>query len=603
MKDGDTSTDGARIHSKAGSSFLPYVFPKMNESSLISPYGGNLVDLTVSDEERSELLDYANTLPSLQLSTRAVCDLELLATGAFSPLDRYMGKADFERVVSEMRLTDGVVFPIPVALPISSDAKVKPDTDIALCDTRNNPLAVMTVEEIYEWDRAEFSRCVLGTRDLRHPLNAEISRGGNRNISGKLRVPSLPKHFDFPELRLTPQQTRERLETFGNPNVAAFQTRNPLHRGHEEICRKAMAAADATLLMHPTVGLTREGDVDHFTRVRSYKALIEKYFSADAAVLAVTPLAMRMAGPREAVWHMLVRRNYGTNHFVVGRDHASPGAGSNGKPFYEATEAQEMALQFSDELGVKALTYDEIIYLPDEDRYEEVSKIENSQRYFPMSGTRMREDLKAGKPLPDWFARAEVADVLTQSFLPPNKQGVCVWFTGLSGAGKSTIGEILTVLLNENARNVTLLDGDVVRTHLSKGLGFSREDRDTNILRIGFVASEIVKHGGVAICAAVSPYRATRDQVRKMFERDRFIEVFVDTPISVCEQRDVKGLYAKARRGEIKEFTGIDDPYEPPDNADVILNNDKNSARENAEKVMDHLRVLGFVIGKLENIS
>lgn len=564
---------------------------------LISPYGEKLVDLMVSDEELSELRDRSHRLPSLQLSERDLCDLEMLATGAFSPLDRFMGKENFESSVQNMRLEEGSVFPIPVSLSISDVRDIKLDSDIALCDERNDLLAVMTVEEMFEWDRAEFSHSVLGTSDLRHPLNSEMHRRGNLNISGKLRVLSLPRHFDHRELRLTPQETRSKLDSLGNPNVVAFQTRNPLHRGHEEICRRAMFTANGTLLLHPTVGPTRAGDVDHFTRVRTYKALIENYFEKETALLSLVPLAMRMAGPREAVWHMIIRRNYGANHFIVGRDHASPGIDSKGDPFYDPAAAQEMAIQFSEEIGVKALTFDEMVYLPEKDRYEEVSAISESQKYYSMSGTHVREKYaRTGQEPPDWYVRPEVADILSQAFPPLHKQGICIWFTGLSGAGKSTIAEILTILLNEQGRKVTLLDGDVVRTHLSKGLGFSREDRDANILRIGFVAAEVVRHGGVAICAAVSPYRAARNEVRRMFASDRFVEVFVDTPITLCEKRDVKGVYGKARRGEIKGLTGVDDPYEPPERAEIVLETEEHQAEENARNILEYLKTLGLIL-------
>ncbi len=568
----------------------------MTQSHLISPYGDKLIDLVVDEAERRELQDHAGRLASLQLSERALCDLELLVAGAFSPLDRFMGKMDFESSISDMRLSDGSVFPIPVSLPIQKNADIKLDSEIALRDSRNNILAVMTVDEIYEWDHAEFARSVLGTDDLRHPLNAEMYRWGNLNISGELRVLSLPKHFDFQNLRLKPKQVRSKLEALGNANVVAFQTRNPLHRGHEEMCRSAAQSIGGTLLLHPAVGMTKPGDVDFYTRVRTYKKLIENYFDKADSLLALIPLAMRMAGPREALWHMLIRRNYGANHFIVGRDHASPGLDSNGKPFYGPLAAQELALQFSEELGVKVLAYDEMVYLSDDDCYREVSKIEKSTTYFSLSGTKMRNDfLQTGHKLPAWFSRSEVAEILMQTYPPLHKDGVCVWFTGLSGAGKSTIAEILTILLNEHGRSVTLMDGDVVRTHLSKGLGFSREDRDTNILRIGFVAAEIVRHRGLAICAAVSPYKAARNEVRGMFDAGRFVEVFVDTPLSVCEQRDVKGMYSKARSGEIKGFTGIDDPYEPPENAEIILDTVNHSAEESARSVLDHLVKLGFV--------
>lgn len=564
--------------------------------NLISPYGNKLIDLVVDEDERPDIQEHAGRLRSLQLSERALCDLELLATGAFSPLDRFLGKQDFTSSVSDMRLSDGSVFPIPVSLPVPNGSDIKLDSEIVLRNSRNNILAVMRVDEIYEWDHDEFAGSVLGTNDLRHPLNAEMYRWGNLNISGELRVLSPPKHFDFQNLRLTPTQVRSKLEALGNTNVVAFQTRNPLHRGHEEMCRNASQSIGGTLLMHPAVGMTKPGDVDFYTRVRTYRSLIENYFDKSNSLLALIPLAMRMAGPREALWHMLIRRNYGANCFIVGRDHASPGLDSNGKPFYEPLAAQELALQFSDELEVKVLAYDEMVYLPNEDRYEEVSKIEKSTAYFSLSGTKMRSDfLQTGQKLPAWFTRSEVAEILMQTYPPLHNDGVCVWFTGLSGAGKSTIAEILTILLNEHGRSVTLLDGDVVRTNLSKGLGFGREDRDTNILRIGFVAAEIVRHRGLAICAAVSPYKAARNEVRGMFDNGHFIEVFVDTPLSVCEGRDVKGMYAKARSGEITGFTGIDDPYEPPDNAEMILDTVNHTAEDNARSLLDHLAKRGFV--------
>lgn len=572
----------------------------MNQSSkLVLPYCGALVDLNVCKEEASDLRAAANRMPSIQISERETCDLELLATGAFSPLDRFMGKEDFRDSVHTMRLSDGTVFPIPVSLSINDVANIRLDSDIALRDAKNDLLAIMTVEDIYKWNLPEFSHNVLGTGDPRHPLNAEMNRWGAFNISGKLRVLSLPRRLDHRELRLTPQETRSRLESLGNQNVVAFQTRNPMHRGHEEICRRAMKLSEGTLLLHPSVGPTRSGDVDAFTRVRTYKALVNNYFENETALLSLIPLTMRMAGPREAVWHMLIRRNYGANHFIIGRDHASPGLDSNGEPFYDAFAAQELANKFSDELGVKALAFDEMVYLPDEYRYEEKS-VAGKSKFYSMSGTQLREAyMEEGQKLPDWYVRPEVADILSQAFPPKHQRGVCVWFTGLSGAGKSTIAEMLCLLLNERGRKVTLLDGDVVRTNLSKGLGFSKDDRDANILRIGFVAAEVVKHGGIAICAAISPYRATRNEVRRMFASETFIEVFVDTPILVCEQRDSKGNYGRARRGEIVDFTGIDHPYEVPEKAEIVLDTLKHAAEENAYKVFDHLSSLILISEKV----
>ena len=565
-------------------------------SPLIAPYGGTLVDLMVPTEMRDDIKARASQLPSIQLSARSVCDLELLATGAFSPLDRFMGHVDQQRVLDEMRLQSGQLFPLPVTLPIEASSALHFDRDIALRDPKNDLLAVMTLEEIYPWDLAEVAHKAFGTLDLHHPLVAEMHHWGKLNISGHLRVLQLPKHYDFQELRLTPAQTRVRLEGFGYSNVVAFQTRNPLHRVHEELTKRAAREVGGVLLLHPVVGMTKPGDVDHYTRVRAYKALATGYYDPHRILLALLPLAMRMAGPREALWHALIRRNHGANHFIVGRDHAGPGNDSTGKPFYGPYDAQVLLQHYSAELGVNMVPFRELLYLPDEERYEEVSRIPSGTRTASISGTQVREQyLNPGQKLPSWFTRPEVAEILAETYPPRHRQGVCIWLTGLSGAGKSTTAEALTVLLLEHGRQITLLDGDVVRTHLSKGLGFSKEDRDTNIRRIGFVAAEIVQHGGVVICAAVSPYRATRNDVRNLIGTDHFVEVFVDTPLAVCEQRDTKGMYAKARRGEIKDFTGIDDPYEAPENPEITLDTVTQTPEDNTRLILQHLLQRGFV--------
>ena len=566
------------------------------ETSLISPYGGTLVDLLATGDEAEELNAHANTLESIQLSERAICDLELLATGGFSPLDRFMGKADHQSVLDSMRLTNGLLFPIPVTLPVEPGPAISLDSEIALRDSTNEVLALMAVDEVYEWDRQEVADKVFGSRDPRHPLVAEMHRWGELNISGRLRVLKLPKRHDFHELRLTPRETRERLGKSGYRNVVAFQTRNPLHRVHEELTKRAADEVDGALLIHPVVGLTKPGDVDHYTRVRTYKALVEGYYDPTRTSLALLPLAMRLAGPREAVWHALIRRNYGANHLIVGRDHAGPGVDSKGEPFYGPYDAQDLVTEHQEELGVTAVPFKEFVYLPEDGRYGEVSKIPPNTATLSISGTEVREKyLSKGRALPDWFTRPQVVDILADSFPPRHRQGVCIWFTGLSGSGKSTTADVLTVLAMEHGRQVTVLDGDVVRTHLSKGLGFSKDDRDINIRRIGYVAAEIVRHGGIAVCAAVSPYKATRADVRNMVAGDRFIEVFVDTPLSVCEQRDSKGMYAKARRGEIKGFTGIDDPYEPPDTPEITLDTVSDTAEENGRKIVDLLLEMGFL--------
>jgi sulfate adenylyltransferase len=572
-------------------------------NSLIEPVGGRLINLIVDDEQRADLIKKANSLPSIQLSYRSVCDLELLATGAFSPLDRFMGKADYESVLEEMRLTEGLLFPIPITLPVKSDCAVRVGQEIALRNAKNELLAIMRVDEIFPWYLMHEARSVYRTTDARHPMVAEMHSWGERCISGELQVINLPRRYDFTELRRTPAEVRSILSRMAYSNVVAFQTRNPMHRAHEELTKQAVERIAGVLLIHPVVGQTTVGDVDRFTRVRSYKVLVEKYYDARRTVLSLLPLAMRRAGPRECVWHAIIRRNFGANHFIVGRDHASPGLNSEGESFYAPYEAQQLLERLSPEIGVKMLPYKELVYLPDKDQYEEEDKVPVNAQRLSLSGTVVRNEyLIRGNKLPAWFTRPEVADVLVEFYQPRHRQGFCLWFTGLSGAGKSTIAEVLSELLAEYGRQVTVLDGDVVRTHLSQGLGFSKEDRDANILCIGFVASEIVRHHGAVICAAISPYRATRNRVRTLVSEERFILIYVDTPLEVCEQRDTKGLYAKARRGELKEFTGISDPYEPPVSPDLVLTTEMHSAEDNARRIIEFLLEKGFLLRPSEKL-
>jgi sulfate adenylyltransferase len=564
---------------------------------LITPYGGKLVNLVVGDDERAEVMRYAYTLPSIQLSARSLCDLELLAVGAFSPLDRFMGREDYLGVVEKMRLKDGTLFPIPITLPVADGDAARVGADIALRSANNDLLGVMKVDEKFAWDFAHEASNVYRTTDSRHPIVAEMTSWGKTYISGPLKIINLPKHYDFVELRRTPAEVRRALEAMGHENVVAFQTRNPIHRAHEELTKRAAREVGGSLIIHPVVGMTKPGDIDHFTRVRAYRVLVEKYYDRATTLLSLLPLAMRMGGPREALWHALIRRNHGANHFIVGRDHAGPGNDSQGKPFYGPYDAQNLLREHQADIGVKMVPFKELVYLQDEDRYEESDKVPKGTRVASISGTQVRVDfLGNGRQLPEWFTRPEISAILSRVSPPYHHRGFCVWFTGLSGAGKSTIAEILASLLLEHGRVATVLDGDVVRTNLSRGLGFSKEDRDMNILRIGFVATEIVRHNGVVICAAVSPYRATRNEVRGMVGEEQFIEAHVDTPIEVCEQRDIKGMYAKARRGEIKGFTGIDDPYEEPLNAELRLGTTDCLPEDNARKILQYLIGKGFLL-------
>ncbi len=530
-------------------------------------------------------------LPRLTLGPRALNDYEMLSTGGFAPLETFMGEADYRSCLESLRLASGALFPIPVTLPTPS--ALETGARVALAHPRGDLLAILEVAEWFEVDPEREARALLHSTDQAHPYVREIARGPRQRVSGRL-VPLRPvPHADFTALRLTPAEVRERLAGLGRDRTVAFQTRNPLHRSHEELIKRAARDHDATLLLHPVVGLTRPGDVDHFTRVRTYQSLI-RHFEPGSAVLALLPLAMRMAGPREALWHAIVRRNYGATHFIVGRDHAGPGPDSHGRPFFDPYAAQELVGKHAPEIGMVMVPFREMVYLEDEDRFEEANKVGRGVRVRSLSGSEVRAHLAEGRPLPSWFTRPETAAILQDAHPPRSSQGFCVWFTGFSGAGKSATAEALRARLMERGRAVTLLDGDEVRLNLSKGLGFSREDRDTNILRIGFVAAEVVRHRGVAICAAISPFRETRDQCRSLMG-EAFVEVFMDTDLAICESRDAKGLYARARAGELKGFTGIDDPYEAPLSPEVRLSDASRSPAENAEIILDLLAARGLL--------
>ncbi len=572
----------------------------MAKAKLIAPYGGKLVNLVVEGKEREELLAKAAQLPSIKITNRNLCDLELIATGGFSPLTTFMGKADYDRVLKEMRLADGTLFPLPITL--TADPKELPTVgeELVLRNANFDVIAIMTLDEVYHWDPEKEAALAYGTNDPKHPMVSEMGRWGKVCISGPMKVLNLPKYYDFVNLRLTPAQVRARLEEMGHDNVVAFQTRNPLHRIHEELTKRAAAQVNGSLLIHPTVGMTKPGDVDHYTRVRTYKALVDNHYDKNSTMLSLLPLAMRMAGPKEVLLHAIIRRNHGANHFVVGRDHAGPGNDSTGKPFYGPYDAQENMKKYESELGVKMIPFEMLVYLPDENRYVEEKDVPQGAKTANISGTQVRNDyLAKGKLLPEWFTRPETAEILRETYPARHKQGFCIWFTGLSGSGKSATTSVLTSLLLERGRETMVLDGDVVRTHLSKGLGFSKEDRDTNILRIGFVAGGIAKAGGAVVCAAISPYRATREEARKMVG-ENFIEIFMDTPVEICEQRDVKGLYAKARQamedGKPMGFTGVDDPYEPPIKPEITLKGFGSSPEDNARIILQYLEEQGFVL-------
>jgi sulfate adenylyltransferase len=567
---------------------------------LNSPYRGSLVDLIVSDERAAHMKATAKDFASLTLDERGLCDLELLAVGGFSPLQGFMNKADYEGVVGEMRLADGTLWPLPVTLPVTPGDGVADGKPLALRDVYGNLLAFLHVEEIYAYDKDNEARNAYGSLDATHPSVAYLKRAPGHYAAGRLEVIRVPPHYDFVDLRRTPAELRRHFQSLSWSRIVAFQTRNPLHRAHEELTKQAAAQVRGGLLIHPVVGVTKPGDVDHFTRVRCYRALVDNYYEPGSVVLSLLPLAMRMAGPREVLLHAIIRRNYGCTDFIVGRDHAGPGKDSTGKPFYSPYAAQEAMAKYEDEISMGMVDFKQMVYLPDESRYSPVDEVAAGVKTADISGTDVRDKyLAKGLQLPEWFSRPAVAEILNEANPPRFRQGVTLWFTGLSGAGKSTIAHATIERLAEFGRNCSLLDGDEIRTHLSKGLGFSKDDRDTNIRRVGYVAGLIAQHGGTTLCAVISPYRAIRDEARKQ-AKGNFVEVYCSTPIDVCEQRDVKGMYAKARAavadGKPMGFTGVDDPYEPPLNAEVTLDTSALSVQACVDQIIDKMLELGYIL-------
>jgi sulfate adenylyltransferase len=569
-------------------------------SHLIPPHGGELIDLSAAPERASELKAHSKEWPSWDLTARQICDLELLLSGGFSPLRGFMTRKDYEEVCHSMRLASGVLWPMPITLDVKEEfAKaLKPGSSkVALRDAEGVMLAVLHVDEVWQPDRKAEAEAVFGSTSPAHPgSDYAMNKGNPWYVGGKLEGLQMPSHYDFKNLRLTPGELRSEFARLGWRRVVAFQTRNPMHRAHVELTFRAAKQVEANLLINPSVGMTKPGDVDYFTRVRCYQLLLAK-FPQGTVKLSMLPLAMRMGGPREAIWHALIRKNHGVTHFIVGRDHAGPGNDTNGKPFYGPYDAQELFKKHQADIGVTMVPFQMMVYLEDQDRYVPEDEVPKGSRVLNISGTELRRRLNEGSEIPAWFTYPEVVQELRRSYPPRHKQGVTIFFTGLSGSGKSTIANVLVnKFLEMGGRPVTLLDGDLVRKHLSSELGFSKEHRDINIRRIGYVASEITKNGGIAICAPIAPYDATRKAVRSMIDPwGGFILVHIATPVETCEQRDRKGLYAKARAGILKEFTGISDPYEEPKDAEVVINTADLTAEEAAQEIILHLEREGFI--------
>lgn len=556
-------------------------------------------ELYVSYDSAQKLKAEAAQLPSWDLTPRQICDLELLMNGGFFPLKGFQTEADYDGVVENMRTADGTLWPIPVTLDVSqkfADA-IEPGQDIALRDQEGVILAILSITDKWVPNKAREAEKVFGADDLAHPaVNYLHNVAGPVYLGGPITGIQQPVHYDFKARRDTPNELRAFFRKMGWRRIVAFQTRNPLHRAHQELTFRAAKEAEANLLIHPVVGMTKPGDVDHFTRVRCYEAVLDKYPAATTH-LSLLNLAMRMGGPREALWHAIIRKNHGLTHFIVGRDHAGPGKNSQGKDFYDPYAAQTLVAEHQAEIGIEMVDFKQMVYVQEKAQYYPVDEVPEGSTVLDISGTELRRRLREGLEIPDWFSFPEVVKELRRTSPPRSKQGFTVFFTGLSGSGKSTIANALMVKLMEmGGRPVTLLDGDVVRKHLSSELGFSKEHRDINIKRIGYVASEITKNGGIAICAPIAPYTATRRAVREMIEAyGAFIEVHVATSIEECERRDRKGLYKLAREGKIKEFTGISDPYEAPTAAELVVDTEGTEVDYCAQQVILKLESMGLI--------
>lgn len=530
-------------------------------------------------------------LKRYNLKDRQLFDLEMLMVGGFLPLTGFMNEKDYHSVVSTMRLTDGQLFPIPIVLDIPDSSDFAVGESIVLCDPYGNPLAVMDIESRFIPDKNEEAKSVYGKNDKAHPgVRYLMNQMHDTYIGGQVHKLQLEARHDFKQFRHTPEELKKIFKEKGWNKVVAFQTRNPMHRAHFELVKRAHEKTGAPVLVHPVVGMTREGDIDYITRVHTYRVVCEKY-GKDFTFLSLLPLAMRMAGPREVLWHMIVRKNYGCTHMISGRDHAGPGKDSSGEPFYGPYEARDLALKHAEEIGIEVVPSDELAYSVQREAYVSTLELEEGEETESLSGTEFRRRLFAGESIPEWFSFPESIAELEVGVAKQKRRGVTIFFTGLSGAGKSTIANIVaSKLLELQDREVTLLDGDVIRNHLTSELGFSKAHRNLNVERVGYVASEITKHGGIAVCSLIAPYAQARDKARELVEeRGVFVEVYVSTPLAVCEKRDVKGLYEKARKGIIKQFTGIDDPYEEPEHPEIVIDTSSGTPNEHSDEVLHYL--------------
>jgi sulfate adenylyltransferase len=556
-------------------------------------HGGSLKPLLVTNNKRRQILHKKiENAPRISLNQRQICDLELLINGGFSPLTGFMDEQTYQSVIDTMRLPNGTIWSIPIVLDVHDASSYAIGDELVLCDTYNEPYALFTITSIYKPDKINEAKKVYGTTDTHHfGVQQIFNNTGDYYLGGTIEGLNNIVHYDFSEYRYTPAQLRKKFEEFGWENVIGFQTRNPLHKVHYTLIKEAAKKLGANVLLHPSVGQTKDGDIDYITRTKCY-IHFQKLYMNKQTFLSLLPLAMRMAGPREAVLHAIIRKNYGCTYFIVGRDHASPGKNRMGKPYYGEYDAHDLLNSIKDELGITPILFKEMVYVQEEKKYIPINKVKKHHTIMRISGTEVRKKLENNEPLPEWLSFPEIVAELRTNAQRKKQKGLTIFFTGLPSAGKSTLARILYYkLLEMQDREISLLDGDVIRYNLSKGLGFSKEDRYTNITRLGFVANEITRHKGIAICAAIAPYADAREYNRQLISQTgNYVEIYLSTPIDICIKRDVKQLYSMAKKKKLKNMTGIDDPYEAPENPEIAINTDEKSVEECVDTILAYLK-------------
>lgn len=565
----------------------------------IAAHGGNLINLYLSEDSLDREKLAAGDMPEWHLTPIQLCDIELLLNGGFSPLQGFMSQADYDGVTNNMRLEDGTLWPMPIVLDVPEDfaASLNKGDSIALRTPEEALVATLEISDIWTPDKALECEKIYGTKDKNHPgVKYLLENSGNVYIGGKLKGIEPPVHYDFRQYRHSPESLRAEFTQRRWRKIIAFHTRSPMHRAQTEVATNAAISNEANLVIHPAIGITKPGEPDPYTRVKCYEAVVNR-LPQPTTMLSLLPLAMRMAGPREALWHAIIRRNFGFTHIIIGKDHGSSGNDSTNL-FYEPYAAQAFVKEHETEIGIEVIPVDHRVYVQERAEFLPLKDVGDDQTTKTLHRDELHRRLWEDLEIPDWFSYPEVITALKRAYIPRHVQGLTIFFTGLSGSGKSTVANALAVrMLEQNKRTVSLLDGDHIRKSLSSELGFSKEHRDINILRIGYVASEIAKAGGIAICAPIAPYEKTREAIRDLLHEKGagFVEIHISTPLETCEARDRKGLYAMARKGLIKEFTGISDPYEIPENPDLRIDTTETSPQEAVNTILLKLEHLGYL--------